>query len=332
MSGDWVKMRTDLYRDPKVSLMADLLMSEDGALAAFVGQMTQCGMAVTRNVMRNTVVGALVSTWGVMRLRGVPNGIDLECAGATVEVIDDIADLPGFGVAMASVGWVLETPESLVFPRFFESYNVDPQKEKNAERQRRFRERQRQNRPDAPSVTKALRVTPREEKRRDVNRTPPYPLAGSNRTTSPATPAAGKAGGVREGVEAGFDAFWGAYPRKDAKQAARKAWQKLAPDAALTERISAGLKRAKASAQWQEEGGRFVPYASTWLNGCRWDDEPAPAAASASRPSTKGDRGSEAELRAQGKALGLEARPGEDWAAYRARIDAARAARQRRAP
>lgn len=27
MAGDWIKMRTDLYRDPKVSLIADALMA-----------------------------------------------------------------------------------------------------------------------------------------------------------------------------------------------------------------------------------------------------------------------------------------------------------------
>ena len=34
-----------------------------------------------------------------------------------------------------------------------------------------------------------------------------------------------------------FDRFWQAYPRKIAKGDARKAWQALAPDAALVDRI-----------------------------------------------------------------------------------------------
>jgi len=32
MGLDWIKMRTDLYRDPKVCVMADLLMDTTGEL------------------------------------------------------------------------------------------------------------------------------------------------------------------------------------------------------------------------------------------------------------------------------------------------------------
>jgi hypothetical protein len=33
-----------------------------------------------------------------------------------------------------------------------------------------------------------------------------------------------------------------------------------------------------ATSQWQEDGGRFIPYPSSWLNRGGWDDE-APAVA-----------------------------------------------------
>ena len=57
MAGDWIKMRTDLYRNPKVCVMADLLMSADGELARYVDQHKQRAMTVTRNVMRNVKIG-----------------------------------------------------------------------------------------------------------------------------------------------------------------------------------------------------------------------------------------------------------------------------------
>lgn len=170
MAGDWIKMRTDLYRDPKVSVMADLLMALDGDLARFVDQHCQRKMTVTRNVMRNVTVGALVSVWGVMRLRGKRENDDLVCRGVTSAVLDDIADLPGFGDAMKAVGWAIETDEGLVLPRFFEDQNVDPEdaaKKKNAERQARFRERNKENSDVTSSVTNNVTVTPREEKRRE---------------------------------------------------------------------------------------------------------------------------------------------------------------------
>jgi hypothetical protein len=166
MAGDWIKMRTDLYRDPKVSVMADLLLDADGDLAKFVDQHCQRQMTVTRNVMRNVTVGALVSVWGVMRLRGKRENDDLVCKGATSSVLDDIADLPGFGAAMEFVGWAVETDTGLVLPRFFEDQNVDPEdtaKKKNAERQARFREKNK----DKSNVTDDVTVTHREEKRRE---------------------------------------------------------------------------------------------------------------------------------------------------------------------
>lgn len=73
-----------------------------------------------------------------------------------------------------------------------------------------------------------------------------------------------------------FELFWSAYPRHTAKQNARKAWDKLklTADDPRIEAIRTGLHRCKASAQWQEDNGRFVPHAATWLNGQRWLDEP----------------------------------------------------------
>lgn len=166
MAGDWIKMRVDLYRDPKVCAMADMLMASDGELASHVNQMNQSNMCVTRNVMRNVTVGALLSVWGVMRTRGKRFDDDLVCKGIRAAVLDDIADLPGFGAAMRGVGWVEETEYGVVFPRFFEEHNTDPAetaRTKNAERQRKFREKQRAEN----NVTDNVTVTHREEKRRE---------------------------------------------------------------------------------------------------------------------------------------------------------------------
>lgn len=170
MAGDWIKMRTDLYRDPKVCVIADAMMSRDGELARYVSQMNQRDMTVTRNVTRNATVGALVTVWGVMRHRGKPFCGDLICRGVSISIIDDVADLPGFGAAMASVGWVVETDEGIVFPSFFAEYNVDPTEKKasaSAERQRRYRESQKKKSDVTRDVTRDVTVTHREEKRRE---------------------------------------------------------------------------------------------------------------------------------------------------------------------
>lgn len=178
MAGDWIKMRTDLYRDPKVCLIADLLMDSDGDLARFVSQNLQCDMSVTRNVTRSATVGALVSVWGVLRHRGKRSGDDLSVRGCSISVIDDVADIPGFGSAMKSVGWVVETKEGLSLPRFFEEFNVDPAddaKQKSANRQRRYREKQKEKRNVTRDVTVAQQSNGRVEKSRVENIPPISP-------------------------------------------------------------------------------------------------------------------------------------------------------------
>lgn len=76
-------------------------------------------------------------------------------------------------------------------------------------------------------------------------------------------------------LSAAFDRFWEAYPRRQGKDAARKAWAKIRPDAALLEIMLSALERQRASDQWRRDGGRFIPLPATWLNGRRWEDEEA---------------------------------------------------------
>ena len=70
-----------------------------------------------------------------------------------------------------------------------------------------------------------------------------------------------------------FEEFWEAYPRHESKQAARKAFDKIKPDDQLFAKMLEAIAAWKESEQWQEDGGRFVPHPSTWLNQKRWEDE-----------------------------------------------------------
>ena len=261
MASDWIKMRSDIYRDPKVSVMAEALMDKDGDLARYVNQMSQRDMTVTRNVMRNVTVGALVSIWGVMRQRGKRSGDDLLCDGVSVAVLDDIADLPGIGAAMEGVGWVVEGSDGITFPNFFEGYNVDPAEKKtssNADRQRRYRERQAGEKAAIPGndedvtrdVTRDVTVTHREEKRREEI-TPPTP----------------------KGEPAGFAAFWSVWPksnRKGGKAECLKTWTKANCESVWTD-IVAHVEAMSKTEGWTKQGGEFVPAPLVYLNGRRWD-------------------------------------------------------------
>ena len=71
----------------------------------------------------------------------------------------------------------------------------------------------------------------------------------------------------------GFEGFWRKYPRRQGRYDALSAWKKIKPDEALRESIMKGLEKAIGREEWLREGGRYVPMASTWLEGRRWEDE-----------------------------------------------------------
>lgn len=68
-----------------------------------------------------------------------------------------------------------------------------------------------------------------------------------------------------------FEKFWAAYPNGKAKQKAIGAWDKLRADEETLNAMAAGLKHQLASEMWQR--GIGIPYAATWLNQRRWEDE-----------------------------------------------------------
>lgn len=72
-----------------------------------------------------------------------------------------------------------------------------------------------------------------------------------------------------------FAAFWAAYPRKEDKKNACRAFVKLRPNEALLSRMLSAVSKQRASPQWQEAGGKYIPLASTWLHGERWEDQPS---------------------------------------------------------
>jgi hypothetical protein len=70
-----------------------------------------------------------------------------------------------------------------------------------------------------------------------------------------------------------FLMFWAAYPRKDAKAAAEKAFAKLGPSVDLLDELLAAVAAQRCWPKWTDEGGKYIPHASTWLNGKRWEDQ-----------------------------------------------------------
>lgn len=80
-----------------------------------------------------------------------------------------------------------------------------------------------------------------------------------------------------------FNELWLAYPKKMAKEDALIAWRKVKLDDVLFEKMLTAIKVQKLD----EIEKRYIPNLSTWLNGKRWEDEPA----------TKGKQGFDGWLR-----------------------------------
>lgn len=107
--------------------------------------------------------------------------------------------------------------------------------------------------------TKENQSEPNETKE---NQTEPYNVKKSNIKKS-----------KEKEIQERFAQFWAMYPRKEGKQTALKSFQKIDPDQTLLDTMLTAIERQKESAQWKENGGQFIPYPATWLNGRRWEDE-----------------------------------------------------------
>ncbi|WP_353177608.1 hypothetical protein [Delftia acidovorans] len=129
-----------------------------------------------------------------------------------------------------------------------------------AERKRAQREREKlaQNEDVSREVTAASREVT-TDKDKDKEKNTPQPPKGCERPDSAAE-------------SEGFTEFWSVYPRKVGKDAARKAFAKRKPDPELLAKMLAAVAIQAKSAQWQRDGGQYIPHPSTWLNEGRWDD------------------------------------------------------------
>lgn len=65
-----------------------------------------------------------------------------------------------------------------------------------------------------------------------------------------------------------FEIFWNAYPRKEKKQAAKTAFEKVKEPLQV---LLDAIERQKKGSQWQD--AKYIPHPSSWLNGQRWLDE-----------------------------------------------------------
>ncbi len=115
MAGDWIKMRSDLRRHPKVVRMASAL-----------------------NADRLRVIGGLHAVWSVFDEQ-TEDGL---LGGYTLQAMDEEIGWPGFSAAMEAVEWlVVEPGEGLRAPEFSE-HNGQSAKRSAQETKRKRHERE----------------------------------------------------------------------------------------------------------------------------------------------------------------------------------------------
>lgn len=146
MAGDWIKMRMDLKAHPKVVRMASALKAD-----------------------RLRIIGGLYSAWCLFDNYSADGHME----GYNTEIFDEEIGLTGLAAAMISVGWLEQTPEGLVMPRF-DAHNGQSAKRRAQDADRKREDRKIQN----LSASEADKTRTREEKRREEKDIPPNPQGG----------------------------------------------------------------------------------------------------------------------------------------------------------
>lgn len=168
MAGDWIKMRGNLWDDPRVARLADLTDNSEAA-----------------------VVGGLYWLWATADQHSA-DGI---MPGLSLKGIDRKTGIPGFGKALCQIGWLVDHPEGVRIPHF-EEHNGDSAKKRCQTAKRVAKSKQgnadQQENSDQTSTTGNAQVTlsalpneqasvstalPREREEKSINT--PIPPSGA---------------------------------------------------------------------------------------------------------------------------------------------------------
>lgn len=162
MAGDWIKMRGNLWDDPRVAGIADV---------------TDAGEAA--------VVGGLYWLWASADQHSESGAMP----GLTLRTIDRKTGIKGFGAALVSIGWIVEQSDGVQIVRF-EEHNGKSAKRRCSEAIRKMSARDADKAKtcggqQAEIVQQSCAPRERERDREEVNLTPKE----SASTTQPAVSA-----------------------------------------------------------------------------------------------------------------------------------------------
>ena len=143
MAGDWIKMRGNLWDDPRVSKLCDLTDQSEAA-----------------------IVGALYWLWAAAD-QHTEDGL---MPGLTLRQIDRKTGVQGFGAALCQIGWLEDNPDGVRIVNF-EDHNGTSAKRRCTDAQRKANVRNVSASDADKQQTESGQKTPnlgaREEKRRE---------------------------------------------------------------------------------------------------------------------------------------------------------------------
>jgi hypothetical protein len=215
----WIKMRTDLWNDPRTSALCDALDTDEAR-----------------------VIGGLYRLWSIAD----SHSTDGRLPWWAESMVDRKCGIVGFGQALQSVGWIVVDDDNVTIPDF-EIHNGQSAKSRaqNSLRQQVRRSRKaadaegsRTTRDNNATDSRRRSVTAmtREEESRDLEKTTKEPPP--QHSTGPATTLAGSSDSWQEVV-----ALLGNVGLAAAKQTARDARQKGYSTAQITELCAELAKR-----------------------------------------------------------------------------------------
>lgn len=140
---------------------------------------------------------------------------------------------------------------------------------RNAQRMQNKNENKRESKSKIESKDKDEDIKENQNTKGNITLSPSSP---SSEDTAAAPPGEREDAPIDE-----FERFWEAYPRKEAKANAKKAWMRARLDGVLDlseiDAIIAAVDKAKASRQWQQDSGRYIPLPANYISSARWKDE-----------------------------------------------------------
>lgn len=194
-------------------------------------------IADSLNIDPDAVVGKLLRVWTWFD----EHTVDGNAPSVSKILLDRLTGVNGFCNVVIDAGWMIDENGLLKLPNF-DRHNGETAKKRALTAKRVAKHKLKTNaNGNADGVSENVNdALPREEKRR-----------------------------IKEYKEKSFDQFWSIWPKKVAKDPAKKAFLKINLDDLLLAKILKAVR--EQSKNWKDK--QFIPNPSTWINQKRWEDE-----------------------------------------------------------